>query len=123
MHKIHNEYLSKNINFQPNFLFILGSGSSSISSNSSASAPSNPGPPVAAVAGAPRNVRDALNMLHQNKTDTSTTGAYVANHYHASGRANDSDAMNGTNGSISANKKYSGAGNNSEYNQAITSNK
>ena len=120
---IHNEYLSKNINFQPNFLFILGSGSSSISSNSSASAPSNPGPPVAAVAGAPRNVRDALNMLHQNKTDTSTTGAYVANHYHASGRANDSDAMNGTNGSISANKKYSGAGNNSEYNQAITSNK
>jgi len=98
-----------------------GSGSSSISSGSSVSGTNNAAPPVAAVAGAPRNVRDALNMLHQNKQENSTAN-YVPNQYHPSGRSNEMDAVNGTSG-VSANKKYSGVGNGPEYNQGSNSNK
>ena len=101
---------------------ILGSGSSSISSGSSASATSNP-PPIAAVAGAPRNVRDALNMLNQTKQDTSSSSTFVANHYQSSGRPTESDNMNGTSGSISSNKKPSGVGSSSEYSHGASSTK
>ena len=106
------------INF---FIQIAGSGSSSISSGSSVSGTNNAAPPVAAVAGAPRNVRDALNMLHQNKQENSTAN-YVPNQYHPSGRSNEMDTVNGTSG-VSANKKYSGVGNGPEYNQCSNSNK
>ena len=92
------------------FLLFTGSGSSSISSGSSAG--TNAGPPVAAVAGAPRNVRDALNMLNQNKQEHVPGGAYIANSHYSTGggRNNESDAINGTSNVPTASKKYSGSG-------------
>ena len=94
------------------YICFSGSGSSSISSSSSTSAQSTV-PPVAAVAGAPRNVRDALNMLHQNKQEPT----YGSNHY--SGRNNDvTDNVNGTSAHNPAAKKYSSGApaSGSEYN-------
>ena len=101
---------------------LLGSGSSSISSGSSTSATTN-APPIATVTGAPRNVRDALNMLHQTKQDTASNSTFVANHYQSSGRTAENDTSNGTGGSIPSNKKYSGVGNSSEYSQGASSTK
>ena len=92
-----------------------------MSSGSTTSGASN-APPVAAVTGAPRNVRDALNMLHQNKQDSAAGSAYVTNHYHSSGRSNESD-VNGTGGGVAANKKYSGIGSSSDYSQGPPTNK
>ena len=101
-------------------IVFLGSGSSSISSGSSTGAQSN-APPIAAVAGAPRNVRDALNMLHQNKQDSSNS-VYASNHY--SSRTNDNENVNGAGVNASSTKKYStgGSGPGLEYNNG-TSNK
>ena len=61
-------------------------------------------------------------MLHQTKQDTPSAN-YVTNHYQSSGRSNENETANGAGGNISSNKKYSGAGNSSEYNPGLSSTK
>lgn len=77
---------------QPASLSRSGSGASNISFASTTSIQSNV-PPIAAVTGAPRNMRDALNMLNQSKEDTSR-GLNSSSPLNSTERNNDIEKIN-----------------------------